>query len=175
MYDLQIFEKHGTYNTWMNEQILTACEDIPDAKRKEDLGAFFGSIHNTLIHILVSDRMRMHQFDPDNAFWTKSTSEEALTDWSVLCAERRAYDAEVARWLEGLRAGDLGREVETGSWVDEKQHAYPLWMLLMHTLNHQVHHRGQITTLMWQLGVDFGVTGFAWQPGLLESSVIAPS
>ena len=172
MYATEIFAKYGSYNTWMNNQILDACEAIPDEKRKEDLGAFFGSIHDTLIHILVSDKHRMHQFDPDNGFWPGEKKKEAFADWSTLVEERRACDIEMAGWLAGLTDEMLGKEITTGSWVDEKQHAYPLWIILMHAINHQVHHRGKITTLMWQLGVDFGITGYAWQPGLLESSVI---
>ena len=99
MYACDIFSKYGSYNTWMNKQILDACEAIPDEKRKEDLGAFFGSIHDTLIHILVSDKHRMHQFDPNNVYWPGKNAKGDFSDWAVLVAERKACDVEMARWL----------------------------------------------------------------------------
>jgi uncharacterized damage-inducible protein DinB len=173
MDSLEIFRRHGSYNAWMNVQLMEASAQLPDEKRKQDLGAFFGSIHATLVHILVCDKMRMHQFDPDNACWPGENRTEAFDNWEAFCAERRRCDDALCRYLDALRPEDLDRPVETRSWVDEHLHVYPLWALLTHNLNHQVHHRGQVTTLLWQCGVDFGVTGFAWQPDWLESSRLA--
>ncbi len=167
----ELARQWATYNAWMNEQIFGACETISDEKRKADLGAFFKSIHATLVHILVSDKLRMHQFDPTNMFWPGADKTDDFEDWAALWAERRRCDAEITRWAHTLTPDMLARPVQTGCWVDERQHVYPLGLLLMHSCNHGAHHRGQVTTLMWQLGVDFGITGFAWQPDLLTTSL----
>lgn len=50
------------YNHWMNQKIYTVCANIPDAKRNDDLGAFFKSIDGTLNHILVGDRIWLGRF-----------------------------------------------------------------------------------------------------------------
>jgi uncharacterized damage-inducible protein DinB len=173
MCEIEVFRRYGTYNMWMNDQLLGACYAIADDKRKEDLGAFFGSIHDTFVHVLLADKYRMHQFEPSDTFWPGVDSQDDFSEWDALCSERQACDARMGQWLADLAPETLERTVVTGSWVDKNQHAYPLWLLLMHSLNHQVHHRGQITTLMSQLGVDFGVTGFAWQPDLLSGSIIS--
>ncbi|HVH44506.1 MAG TPA: DinB family protein, partial [Labilithrix sp.] len=44
------------YNRWMNDKVYEVAEKLTDAERKEDRGAFFGSIHRTLNHLLLADR-----------------------------------------------------------------------------------------------------------------------
>jgi hypothetical protein len=45
------------YNRWMNERLYATCSAMQDVERKRDRGAFFGSIHGTLNHLLWGDRM----------------------------------------------------------------------------------------------------------------------
>lgn len=47
----------AAYNRWMNERVYAACAQLSDEQRKQDLGAFFGSIHGTLNHLLVGDKI----------------------------------------------------------------------------------------------------------------------
>lgn len=55
---------------------------------------------------------------------------------------------------------------------DGKTRAPPRWVLATHMFNHGIHHRGQLTTLMKQLGVDPGVTDLPWLPALYDGSVL---
>ena len=57
------------YNRWMNERLYALCDEIPDADRKRDRGAFFRSIHGTLNHILLADRAWLGRFTGDPAKW----------------------------------------------------------------------------------------------------------
>ena len=50
------------YNAWMNTRLYDCCAGIPDAERKRDVGAFFKSIHGTLNHLLLGDRVWMGRF-----------------------------------------------------------------------------------------------------------------
>jgi uncharacterized damage-inducible protein DinB len=51
------------YNEWMNERLYSVCAEIPDAERKAERGAFFGSVHGTLNHMLLADRIWLGHFD----------------------------------------------------------------------------------------------------------------
>jgi uncharacterized damage-inducible protein DinB len=53
----------AAYNRWMNECLYALLPNIPDAERKRDRGAFFGSIHGTLNHLLFGDLMWMARFE----------------------------------------------------------------------------------------------------------------
>ena len=50
------------YNGWMNDRLFTVCADIPDHARKTDRGAFFSSVHGTLNHVLLADRIWLGRF-----------------------------------------------------------------------------------------------------------------
>ena len=53
------FKTMAQYNTWMNRSIYATCAALSDEERKRDLHAFFGSIHRTLNHLLLTDRVQM--------------------------------------------------------------------------------------------------------------------
>jgi uncharacterized damage-inducible protein DinB len=57
-----LFEIYAAYNAWVNERLYDAASHIPDAEYRRDRGAFFGSLHGTLNHLLVGDRIWMRRF-----------------------------------------------------------------------------------------------------------------
>ena len=62
MIDVEYCRLLARYNRWMNERMFAALATLPDDERKRDRGAFFGSIHRTLDHILWGDRIWLGRF-----------------------------------------------------------------------------------------------------------------
>lgn len=158
------------YNLEFNESLFDQLSGLADADRKKDMGAFFGSIHGTLNHILLADRIWLGRFA--EAIPTMSSlkgaalvhdfnslGQELCADFGELYAERRDTDRVISNWVEEL-SDDLLRETMRyrNSRGDRREH--PAWMAVAHMFNHQTHHRGQVTTLMYQLGHDPGVTDY---------------
>ena len=86
-----------------------------------------------------------------------------------LCAgltdvEREATDAGIARWASTLAAAELATELRYTTMVNPQPKSCPLWLAVTHFFNHQTHHRGQLTTLLAQKGIDPGVTDLLWLP-----------
>lgn len=152
------------YNRWMNERIYAVCTGIPDAERRRDRGAFFRSIHGTLNHLLLADRIWLARFRHED-FEIRSLDEELYADWDELCRERGRTDAEIASFLGSLGDEQLAAPFAFTSFVNPQRRVFPLWVLVTHFLNHQTHHRGQLTTLLSQAGLDYGVTDLIWLPG----------
>ena len=75
-------------------------------------------------------------------------------------------DREILEWFIHLDADWLNRPFEYTSNADGKHRTLPTWVLVTHMFNHQTHHRGQVTTLVKQLGYDCGVTDIPWLPAL---------
>jgi uncharacterized damage-inducible protein DinB len=75
-------------------------------------------------------------------------------------------------WMSRFTGRDLGwREPAdefTYTRIDGRTRTLPAWLLVAHMFNHQTHHRGQLTTLLSQLGVDPGATDLPWLPELLQ-------
>ena len=151
------------YNRWMNQRLYALCADIPDADRKRDAGAFFKSIHGTLNHLLLGDRVWMGRF-LGKPFVPKSLDQELYSDFAELRAERAATDAAIDEWAARLTQAVIDGELAYRSIVNPADRRMPMALAVTHFFNHQTHHRGQLTTLLSQRGIDPGVTDLMWAP-----------
>lgn len=158
------------YNRWINQRLYAACETLSDEERKRERGAFFGSIHHTLSHLLLADRLWLHRFASQQTRFAALDavalalppgvdyiSVSAYPDWAGLRRERDALDEVIGHWLAEMTPIFL---TSTMVYSNTKgvQRAHPAWQAMTHFFNHQTHHRGQATTLLMQAGVDVGVT-----------------
>lgn len=152
------------YNHWMNQKLYTICAEIPDEKRKADQGAFFKSIHGTLNHLLDSDRAWMSRFTAQPLHLMLGQALDQ--DFDQLRHQRELLDQQIVSWSKTLSAEWLAQPFSYISNVDGQTRVLPTWLLVTHFFNHQTHHRGQLTTLLNQLGYDPGITDLPWLPGL---------
>ncbi len=161
------------YNQWMNANLLDAAEGLSDALRKQDRGAFFGSVHGTLNHLMVGDQIwlkRFRQCGQDQGWQAPSLTDRVLDlpqgtamntvvfeDWAALRAKRGQLDAAIVQWVADMPDGFA---LSTMRYANTKgvQRAHPAWQAMTHFFNHQTHHRGQVTAMLMQAGVDPGVT-----------------
>ena len=79
------------YNRWMNEKVYAAAATLTDAQRKQNQGAFFGSIHRTLNHILLGDQVWMQRLHGEKVLMT-SPGQELFSDFEALRAARAETD-----------------------------------------------------------------------------------
>lgn len=156
------------YNRWMNEKIYAACEQLADAERKADRGAFFKSIHSTLNHLVWADAMWLGRFTKGTAMErplpTTPGNVDVHADWSQLKAARAELDAALLAWTETLDDAWLAGEFSWYSGLSKSMRSGPAWQSVVHMFNHQTHHRGQVTTLLSQQGIDVGVTDLMMMP-----------
>ena len=153
----------AAYNEWMNEKLYACSAELSDAERKRDLGAFFKSIHGTLNHILLGDQAWLQRFRGQPITMT-SPLQELYSDFDELWRARRAMDKQIAVWASGLSDELAELPLSFHSITFKKDRVIPTWVAIAHLFNHQTHHRGQITTLLKQLGKDPGVTDLPWMP-----------
>jgi uncharacterized damage-inducible protein DinB len=154
----------ANYNEWMNQKLYALCAGLPDTERQLDRGAFFKSIHGTLNHILIGDLIWLGRFTQQP--FAGKVSDELYSDFSQLQAERERLDRMIVTWAQNLTPDWLAETLTYTSGIDNKTRTLPHWLLVTHMFNHQTHHRGQLTTLLSQMGIDPGVTDIPW---MLES------
>jgi uncharacterized damage-inducible protein DinB len=165
---LEQYRALARYNRLMNVKLYRLTGTLDDEARKRDRGAFFGSIHGTLNHLLLGDRIWMGRFTGDserhasrdgagNVIAFRALSQELYADFAVLSAERARTDDDILAYVQALDAESLEKPLayRTTAGTPQEQR---LWWLLTHFFNHQTHHRGQVTTLLMQAGVDPGST-----------------
>lgn len=143
--------------------LYDCCARLTDMQRKEDLGAFFKSIHGTLNHLLLGDRIWMSRFT-GTRFEVASMADELYADFDELRSQREATDREISRWATVLTDAQLEGELAYTSIVNPAPRRRPMGIVVAHFFNHQTHHRGQLTTLLSQRGIDAGVTDLIGLP-----------
>jgi uncharacterized damage-inducible protein DinB len=151
------------YNQWMNLRLYALCATLSDADLHKDRGAFFGSIYRTLNHIAFGDLAFLSRFTGDPAA-VPELDVDLFGDFERLSRERDAIDVRLLAWAGSLQSSWLAEELTYTSKVDGKVRTVPRWALVVQMFNHQTHHRGQISTLLTQMGLDLGVTDIPFMP-----------
>ncbi len=164
----QIASLMAEYNRWMNERMFEAAATLDAESLAADRGAFFGSILGTLNHIAVADTIWLHRFarheasfpalDALSRFPQPSSLRQSLApDLASLRSYRGELDELIERWVAELRPEHLAAEIAYANMAGAVS-SRRFDALLLHFFNHQTHHRGQASTLLFQAGVDVGVT-----------------
>lgn len=155
---VQQFRTLAAYHRQMNRQFYGACAGLGEAELRQDRGAFFKSIFGTLNHLLLTDRLWLGGFT-DQPLEFGSLDDELYDTFDELRAEREHTDAAIEAWVETLTAEALRVPFSKGL-------PFPLWLTVTHFFNHQTHHRGQVSALLSQCGVDYGTTDLPWVEGI---------
>ena len=148
---IEAFGRLALYNREANRRLYAACAELSDAERKESRPAFFGSIHATLNHILLGDRIWLTRFEGQTV---PSSGLDAILyeSFDELAEAREREDARLLGFVEGLTdellAGSIHYRNNAGALCDD-----PVDLLVQHLFNHQTHHRGQIHDMLSQTDV----------------------
>ena len=150
---LRCFEMFAGYNAWANRRLYDACAALKDDDRHAGLGAFFGSLHGTLNHLLVTDLVWLARFKgepvPDVQLDT------ILHDsFAPLRTAREAEDARLIAWVDTLDAATLDAEIAYSPLSRPETIRQPLWSALSHLFNHQTHHRGQCHAMLTRVAME---------------------
>ncbi len=137
------------YNAWANHRVLDACQALTPEQLTRDLGSSFRSVLDTLAHIMGAEWVwleRWHGRSP-----TALPAAHALDNFASVRARWAEVERDLMKFVAGLSAADLDRVVEYHN-TRGNRFAYPLRAMLQHLVNHGTYHRGQVATLLRQLG-----------------------
>ena len=165
---ISIFRQMAAYNKRMNVCIYDACMHVSDADLGKNRGAYFGSILGTLNHILVGDLIWLRRFSThSNDFVSldcilKMEEPRVLdqllhTQLVKLRQARTTVDSAIIEFTNELKSDHLQRALlyQNSKGTPCKKN---FGSLVQHLFSHQIHHRGQVSTLLSQLDIDIGVT-----------------
>jgi uncharacterized damage-inducible protein DinB len=153
MIDAAYVQRLARYNRWQNDNLYGVADRLGDAERRRDRGAFFGSIHGTLSHLLWADGTWMSRFtDMPKPAGSIASSTTLYPDWSGLRRERTAMDERIVRWSEAVDPQWLAGDCVWFSNAAQREIRKPMWAVVAHFFNHQTHHRGQVHAMLTQAG-----------------------
>ena len=158
----------ATYNEWMNAKIYAAARRLSDEELSADRKAFFGSILGTLNHVTAADTIWLKRFARHPANYLalepvrqlpdpKNLDQLLFANIRELSKHRAWLDRLIIQWARSITEPDLDHTLHYSSMKGVAADK-GFYSLVMHFFNHQTHHRGQVTTLLSQAGVDAGDT-----------------
>ncbi len=153
MIDRAYVQLMARYNRWQNENLYGVADKVGDAERRRERGAFFGSIHKTLSHLVWADHIQMSRFTNGprpHAGIPESVS--LFPDWSALKEERTRFDDTIIDWADTVDPSWLASDYTYYSGAMRRDVTKPCWLLVTHMFNHQAHHRGQVHCMLTQAG-----------------------
>jgi len=149
---LDQFKTFARYNSWANQRLYAACALLDDQAYYADRGAFFGSIHRTLNHIVLGDRIWFGRIE-GKPFAVTGLDQVLYEDRHALRAARIEEDARIQRVVDGLTEARIAGDLEYRTTKGAPQRTN-LGFVLSHVFNHQTHHRGQVHGMLSQAGQD---------------------
>lgn len=151
------------YNEWMNLRLYALLATRPESELHKDRGAFFGSIYLTLNHIAYGDLAFLSRLTGAPRV-VPQLGVDMFGSFHALRVEREGIDTRLLRWSDALEPGALASTITYTSNVDGLERTVPRAVMAVHLFNHQTHHRGQLLTLLSQMGLDFGTTDIPFMP-----------
>ena len=137
------------YNSWANQRSLEAASQLSDEQFIKPLGSSFPSVRDTLVHICGTEWVWLER--------CHGRSPATIPDVShvrTMAALREHWKPQAERlliFIRGLTQNDLDRVMEYRT-INFGVYKNPLWQSLQHLANHGTYHRGQVSTLLRQLG-----------------------
>jgi len=144
------YSTFARYNTWANARLYGACAKLSESEYLRPRPSFFGSIHATLNHLMVADRIWLGRIEgrPEKL----ALNQILYGDFTALQVARGAEDDRLIRVVEGLDPARLDQPLDYLNTRGERFRT-PLRIVLGHLFNHQTHHRGQAHGLLSQTSV----------------------
>jgi len=146
------------YNRWANGKILAAVEKLDEGQFLRRMGSSFTSVRDTLVHIVGGEWIWLERWNGRSPQGGLPTVEE-LPDLNAIRVRWKQVEDDLSRFLQQLGEGDLEKSISYMNMKGETW-TYPLWQMMAHVANHSTYHRGQVSTLLRQLGVQPTMTDF---------------
>jgi uncharacterized damage-inducible protein DinB len=141
------FAMFARYNEWANRRLYASADALTDADYRADRGAFFGSVHATLNHLLATDRIWLRRFTGSGPTYDR-LDVIVHDDRGELRAAREAEDRRIIAWVDTLDEDKLAGMFSFVPISDPREITQKLAPALAHFFNHQTHHRGQVHGLL---------------------------
>ncbi len=150
---MNVLPMMSEFSIWAYKRIYDACAELDDDAYREDRGLFFGSVHATLNHLLVVDRLWFGRLQGEVPA-LKGLSVILYDDFAALRAAQEAQSASLRNYVAGLGEDAFGDTMSFRT-MDGVEGSMKVAEVLITMFNHQTHHRGQVSAMLTQAGLKY--------------------
>src|SRR3954464_5749965 len=137
---METFRFLARFNHWVNERLYSVVAEVPEAEYKRQAGAFFGSIHQTLNHVLVIDRVQLSRFNTDGPGDATSAWHVMNDSFAGLRAMREPMDMRIIETVDSLEDSILHKTYSFTTLAAGRHLTMIGRHMLLAMFNHQTHH-----------------------------------
>jgi uncharacterized damage-inducible protein DinB len=144
------------YHYWARDLLLEAIEPLTAEQFNRDMGSSFKSVRDTVVHIYATERAwhaRWHGQSP-----AALMTSDAFPDVAAVRRAWTEHEGKMRAFLENLGEAGIAKVFEY-KLLSGQTDSSPFWQMLQHVVNHASYHRGQVTTMLRQLGAQPGKSG----------------
>jgi uncharacterized damage-inducible protein DinB len=136
------------YNSWADNQVFELLSPMPEEQYLKDMNSSHGGIHGTMIHLVGAEKVWLERFHGRPQPFLTENPPKSLAELKLVW-EKVGYDT--AKWIASMNDRKLG-ETFTMTTTTGTTYTHVFWQAFQHLVNHSSYHRGQVVTLMRQLG-----------------------
>ncbi len=147
----QLLQQYAAYNIWANNKIFDCISNLADDQINREIASSFSSLYKTVLHVL----------DAESIWWQRIKLAEHIEvpsqnfneNFTELCKKLTAQSAQWEAWVSNATENQLNH-VFAYQNTKKEQFKQPVYEMLLHLFNHGTYHRGQLVTMLRQLGVE---------------------
>jgi uncharacterized damage-inducible protein DinB len=148
--NLQDLQTMIDYHYWARDRLLDALDGLTPEQYNRDLGSSFKSIRETLTHLYAAEWAWYSRWRGDSP--TALLPADRFPDMAALREVWHENERNVRAFVDSLGADGTNRSIEY-KLLNGQPGTSPVWQMVQHVVNHASYHRGQITTMLRQMGV----------------------
>lgn len=139
------------YNSWANRRSISAAEQLTNEQFLQPLASSFSSVRDTLAHIYGAEWIWLERFQGRSPSGLPDAT--PFANLATLREKWLTHESNLQAFVRGLSQADLDGEMEYKT-LKFGVNRNALWQSMQHVVNHGTYHRGQITTMLRQLGAE---------------------
>jgi|SRR5579871_2707269 len=147
----QLLQQYAEYNVWANEVISEAINQLAYEQHHKQIPSSFDSLYKTVYHV----------WGATNIWWRRLHKEKNITappdNFSGSIKElTAAWKRQDEAWLSWITLVEEDVLTENLQYKNLKgvEFEMPLYQVIHHIFNHATYHRGQIVTMLRQVGTE---------------------
>ena len=146
-----LLQQYAAYNVWANQKLFDCIVNLSDDQINREITSSFSSIHKTILHMWDAEsmwwqRLKLNEF-------VERPSDSFTESFSELIKRQAAQSRQWEEWINSATDVQLGH-VFAYQNTKKEQFKQPVYEMLMHLFNHGTYHRGQLVTMLRQLGIE---------------------
>lgn len=149
MVTLELLRFLFQYNAWADRRLLDVCSQLTNEQFARELGSSFSSVRDTVVHLYGAEWVWKERFNGNSPM--ALLKGDGFPDLTSIRVKLEEMDQHFIDYVSKITQQDIDRVIVYKTFSGQ-EFSNPLWQSLHHLTNHATYHRGQVVTMLRQLG-----------------------